>query len=133
MHMSVRGARETLWQHLGEGAISASAVDAADEFVVVPAPQWAGLVLAETRTGDDCLCFEHDLLRPVYTQVKLPRNEILTAWQAAESPVQNEQQKERARALLPRKKKVEATRQALAALYPDGVPIGLMCKARWTQ
>jgi hypothetical protein len=80
--MSIKSAREVLWRQLGEGAISAAAVDDAGDYVVVPQHNWAALVLAQSRDGSDYLFFRHNLLRAAYTELALPRLEILALWPA---------------------------------------------------
>jgi hypothetical protein len=94
MLMSIKSAREALWQHLGEDVISAAAVDDAGKHVIVPPHHWAGLVLAASRSGCDYLCFMRDSLRPAYTEIKLPRLEILSLWPPSrpdETAVENEE------------------------------------------
>lgn len=129
MLMSLKSARQTLWRHLGEGTLVAGAVDAAGDLVQVRSHQWAGLVLAETGTGDDYLCFEHNLLKPIYTRISLTRRAILAEWPEpastlGEPPVELRQLKTR------RNGKLLATIAALMVRYPTGLPIGLTAKNR---
>jgi hypothetical protein len=132
MLMSIKSAREALWRHLGQGDISAAAVDDAGDHVIVPPHQWAALEIAESRSGQDYLVFSHDATYPAYTRVAIPRTSILSIWvgaadlMASASPAETPTPKER------RQTKLEAARQALADLYPEGIPAGLTAKERLT-
>jgi hypothetical protein len=117
---------------LGQGDISAAAVDDAGDHVIVPPHQWAALEIAESRSGQDYLVFSHDATYPAYTRVAIPRTSILSIWvgaadlMASASPAETPTPKER------RQTKLEAARQALADLYPEGIPAGLTAKERLT-
>lgn len=131
MVMSIKSARETLWRYMGEGAISAAAVDDAGNHVTVPQHQWAALELAESRSGQDYLVFSHNLTNSAYTRVAIPRTSILSIWVGAVDLVASENQvKTRPAPKERRKTRLEAARQALADLYPEGIPAGLSAKER---
>jgi hypothetical protein len=133
MLLSIKSAREALWRHLGEGDISAAAVDDGGDHVIVPQHQWAALELAESRSGQDYLVFSHNPAKTAYTRVAIPRNSILSIWIGPVDLLASASQAETRPALKePRKTKLASARQALAHLYPEGIPAGLTAKERQT-
>lgn len=78
--MSVKSARELLWQKLGEDRITATGIDTSDKVSVIPAHEWSYLTLAGRRSGADYLVWSKTNLTRAYTDITLSREAVAACW-----------------------------------------------------
>ena len=127
--MSIKSAREELWEALGQGDLTATALDKDRRVVDIPKREWEHLEMASRGNGADYLVFSHNALRGAYSEVTVPRLAVRDHWRGLRGPsFSGGKEKKLGKSFSAGQ--LEATRQALAYLYPDGIPIGLRVKAR---
>lgn len=89
MRLTIRTAREQLWQRLGDGELAATTAIEGAGIVQIPAHEWAFLAHGESRERD-VLYVRNDTWRgPKYAgDVLIPRKSLLTLWpgEVAQSP-----------------------------------------------
>lgn len=131
MHTTISNARLELWRLLGEEMLVASGLDATGQISIIPAHEWSYLRLACGRDGTDYIHFAHNPFGQTYRNVTVPRSAVLAHWPAVSSPqIIVPPERTITPTLQGKGGKLEATRQALATLFPEGVPLGLKAKER---
>ncbi|RWP21019.1 MAG: hypothetical protein EOR01_17450 [Mesorhizobium sp.] len=133
--MSAKSAREQLWLGLAEGKLDASGVNSEGAVSWIGKHEWSRLELAADRQLHDYVVSSNDRSRPAYTEIAVCQASLLQNWSnpgllksACPLPYPDA-----ALPIRPRRGKLQATRQAIAALYPDGLPSGLTAKERLDQ
>jgi hypothetical protein len=131
--VSVKTARQEIWRQLGEGDLVASAIDQAGHVAEVPSGQWPYLELAFEMEGSDYLVWTHDKMHSVYSRVTFPRKRVLELWPLPRSSEVTPPPTAEAVAVAirePRPKKLKAAIEAVAVVFPRGIPMGLTAKDR---
>lgn len=78
--MSVKDARELLWSKLAEGALVATAIDAAGAVVQVPHHEWPYLELEADDKLMDRLVFSNGQHAQAYDKVTVRRSDVMSLW-----------------------------------------------------
>jgi hypothetical protein len=129
--MSVKAGREQLWRALAEGRVAAVGKKSGGGIIAIPAHEWSYIELETDTTGSDQIAFTDGMVVTSYADVVLPRDVVTACWHPALLPgAKKECPSNCATALPPRDGKLQAARQALVNLYPDGVPVGSSEKQR---
>ena len=78
--MSVKSAREVLWNSLAASVLAANATDADGNVVTIPPREWAYLELAHTLDGPDYLINRQHSLQPAYMNLTFARQDVVRLW-----------------------------------------------------
>jgi hypothetical protein len=78
--VSVKTAREDLWQRLADGHIGATGLNANNSIVQIPAHEWPYLELAGDLTGHDYVIQRSLSLKAVYSQLRFSRLAVQGTW-----------------------------------------------------
>jgi hypothetical protein len=124
---TVFDARAALWRACGDGKLTASAIDSVGSVTTIPRHEWAHLEHTTSKREEDCLMWSHDHLTTVYRGLKFQRSEILAQWPPSPDSAVEALSGANVAKVRPGTK-LNATCEALQALYPDGVPQGLVRK-----
>ena len=80
MLMSVKSARETLWNNLANGILRMSATDPNGDIVEIPAHEWPYLEIAHKADLADYLINRHNSLEAAYNNLTFRSSDILRLW-----------------------------------------------------
>lgn len=80
LHMSIRSAREALWNALASETLVGNATDEIGNVVTIPPREWAYLELAYSQDGPDYLIRRPQSLQPVYRNLTFSSKDVMRLW-----------------------------------------------------